>query len=79
MNIYELKKLHDQGSEESWRIHYKKLETYRAHCVDNFVQALEALKAEHEVAVNASTAGWAYHKPNGCPVCKLIRELETVK
>lgn len=50
-----------------------------AHCRNNFMRALEALKVEHGalemVKQNALSTPTC---PSGCPVCELIAELEEV-
>ena len=51
-----------------------------AHCRNNFLRALEALKEEHRVSVGYEDArlNASPHCPEICDVCKLIKELETI-
>lgn len=48
---------------------------YAAHCRNNFMKALNALKAEHDLH-RGYTGGPCY---SGCKTCILIKELEEVK
>lgn len=47
-----------------------------AHCCNNFMRALEALKQEHESYIELEDV---MHLVGHCPVCALIKELEEVK
>ena len=50
-----------------------------AHCRNNFMKALEALKEEHDG--HATLIGYhsgAVHYKEDCETCKLIKELETI-
>ncbi len=52
-----------------------------AHCRNNFMKALEALKTEHDTSVAYESNGLysSPHCPEICDVCQLIKELEEVK
>jgi hypothetical protein len=52
-----------------------------AHCRNNYLKALGALKAEHAITVSfeADRASSTPHCPEICHVCELIKELETVQ
>ena len=50
-----------------------------AHCRNHFLEALEALKEEHEACVCEDEIHGGVHQPSVCPTCKVIAKLETVE
>ena len=53
-----------------------------AHCRNHFLEALEALKQQHEEVIDSlADEGFAHpglKQPRRCTVCDLIKKLETV-